>query len=667
MTATRTEPRRLALKITLLALALAGCDAGGTTGPDTMAVTGVVINASTTSVDVGATLQLQASVQPSGVSQGVTWTSSDVARATVEGSGLVTGVQPGPVTITATSTADPARSATVQLTVVGCAALAPADVTNGASLPANSCYLADLPLAVNSGTLTIGAGTRIEFGPNAYLTINSGGRLNARGTAGERIRFTATDAAGSWRGINFNGSRSAENVLHHVDIENGGSAGWSGAAYSRSAVLLQSQALADIQNSTITGSGGQGITVYGGSEMTFQNNTLSSNAIAAWVHPDAAQYIGANTTFSGNTENNVRVVFGNTDRVSSAATWPELAVPYRMMDRFSVEAPLTLAPGVTLEFVANGSMIVQNGGSLKAIGETEKNITFRSTEKDVVYWKGLQILTASADNVFEHVTFENGGSQAWTGAPDSRAMVYLQGNSKALFTFSRFIGSAHYGLWVPAEGDITGFNGNEFVDNARVMIVHPNRVGGMTVQNKFSDNDEARVRVTFGNTDAVLMAQTWPALSSPYLVMDRTYIRAPLTIEAGAMLEFAQNANLVVTDEGTLRAQGEAGRRITFSGSEDLTGYWKGIQYNTASAANMLAYVDISNAGSQAWFGGANSQSSVHVTADGSLALSNAVFAKTTGYAVIVSGSGSLSCFNVDHGGFMYYYTAIPGAVGECQ
>jgi hypothetical protein len=379
------------------------------------------------------------------------------------------------------------------------------------------------------------------------------------------------------------------------------------------------------------------------------------------------QYIGGRTTFSGNTENNVRVVIGNTDRVSSAATWPELAVPYRMMDRFFVEAPLTIAPGATLEFVANGSMIVQDGGSLKAICETEKDITFRSTEKDVVYWKGLQITTQSASNVFEYVTFENGGSQAWTGAPDSRAMVYLQGNSKAQFPFSKFVGSAHYGLWVPSGGDISGFNGNEFVDNARAMIVHPSGVGGMTVKNKFSDNDEARVRVTFGNTDAVTMAQTWPALSSPYLVMDRTFIQAPLTIEAGAMLEFAQNANLVVTEEGSLRGQGEAGRRIRFSGSEDLTGYWKGIQYNTASAANVLAYVEISNAGSQAWFGGANSQSSVHVTANGSLALSNATFAKTTGYAVIVSGAGSLTCSNVNHGGFMLYYTSIPGAVGTCQ
>jgi|GEM_PF-781101 len=657
-----------AARISLLfaaAAAVGACETDSATGPGEEIV--VTVTAPETAVVKGLTLQLTATVSQGGSQQGVTWSSSNPTRATVDASGLVLGVGEGIATIVATSIANPASSASVDLAVHRCATLTSADVANGGTLHAGVCYQAQTALAVNSGTLVVEPGVTVEFGPNAYLTINSGGRLSAAGTATDRITFTSMDPVGSWRGVNFNGSRGSENVLFHVTVANGGSAGWSGAGNSRSAVNLTGNSLVNIQYTLIAGSGGQGITVYGGSEMTFEENLLSNNAIAAWVHPDAAGYISSTTGFTGNTANVVRVGFGNNDAVTTAQTWQALAVPYRMMDRFFVEAPLTIAPGATLEFVANGSMIVQDGGSLKAIGETEKNITFRSTEKDVVYWKGLQITNQSADNVFEYVTFENGGSQAWTGAPDSRAMVYLQGNSKAQFTFSKFVGSAHYGLWVPSGGDISGFNGNEFVGNARAMIVHPNRVGGMTVQNKFSDNDEARVRVTFGNNDAVTVAQTWPALSSPYLVMDRTFIRAPLMIEAGAMLEFAQNANLVVTEEGSLRAQGGAGSRIRFSGSEDLTGYWKGIQYNTASASNVLAYVDISNAGSQAWFGGANSQSSVHVTANGSLALSNATFAKTTGYAVIVSGAGSLSCSNVNHGGFMVYYTSIPGAVGTCQ
>jgi hypothetical protein len=65
-------------------------------------------------------------------------------------------------------------------------------------------------------------------------------------------------------------------------------------------------------------------------------------------------------------------------------------------------------------------------------------------------------------------------------------MVYLEGNSKAVFTHTMFSGSGHYGLWVPSGGDIAGFDQNTFVANAEDMV-----------------------RVTFGNTDAVMTPQSW--------------------------------------------------------------------------------------------------------------------------------------------------------------
>jgi hypothetical protein len=103
-----------------------------------------------------------------------------------------------------------------------------------------------------------------------------------------------------------------------------------------------------------------------------------------------------------------------------------------------------------------------------------------------------------------------------------------------------------------------------------------------------------------------------------------------LVVEPGVLVEFGPNAYLTINS---------GGQGITVYGGSEMV-----FENNTASSAHVLAYVDISNAGSQAWFGGGNSQSSVHVAANGSLALSNATFAKTTGYAVIVSGAGSLSC-----------------------
>lgn len=63
-----------------------------------------------------ATRQLTATVLPSGAVQTGTWTSSDPTKATVNSSGLVTGVAAGSTTITFTST-DGGFTATCVITV----------------------------------------------------------------------------------------------------------------------------------------------------------------------------------------------------------------------------------------------------------------------------------------------------------------------------------------------------------------------------------------------------------------------------------------------------------------------------------------------------------------------------------------------------------------------
>jgi uncharacterized protein YjdB len=67
-------------------------------------VTGVVVNPPATTVEVGATTTLQATVSPSNASnKTVTWSSSAPAIATVDSLGVVKGVSAGSATITATA------------------------------------------------------------------------------------------------------------------------------------------------------------------------------------------------------------------------------------------------------------------------------------------------------------------------------------------------------------------------------------------------------------------------------------------------------------------------------------------------------------------------------------------------------------------------------------
>lgn len=649
------------------ALLLTACEAAnlidpGPGGP--IDVEGVTVSAPSTDVGTGATLQLTAAATPAGASSSVTWASADDTRLTVSATGLVTAaltpLMAGTVRITATSTENTSISGGIDLTIV-CGPLTSAAVSSGGTLPEDTCYIAESALSVSDGTLVIEPGVQINFGTSGSLSIGANGRLDAMGTMAKGITLTSTDPLGTWRGLRFNDSRSADNALHYVTIENGGNDGWSGATQSASALLLQGNSLVDIQNSTIRGSASRGITLYADAEMTFEQNTLEGNVVPAWMHPNTVQYLDTNSVIDGNDEDVVRVGYGNNDRVSSDQTWPNTGVPYEMQERMFIEAALVIDPGVTMMALSGVSMIVTNGGSVTAEGTAMDPITFEGSEDVRGAWKGLQIMTQSTDNVFDYVIFANGGSDPWTGGTDPRATVYMGSSSSAEFANTTFSGSDHYGLWVPAGGNITGFDSNTFRDNALTMRVHPNRAGDIAGNTVFDDNDEQSVRVTFGNNDAVLVAQTWDALTVPWRVMDRTFVRAPLTIEAGAELEFAQSANLVVTDAGTINAVGTVTDRIVFRGTQALAGYWKGIQVATLSAANRIEFADFMHAGSDAWFGGNDSASTLHVTGDGSMVLDNVTFGLTTGYAAIVSNGGSLSCTDTDDGGFLYYVYSSGG------
>lgn len=67
-------------------------------------VRSVTLAPAATSVTAGSTVQLTPTVVADpGASTALTWTSSDQTRATVSSDGMVTGIAPGPVTVTATS------------------------------------------------------------------------------------------------------------------------------------------------------------------------------------------------------------------------------------------------------------------------------------------------------------------------------------------------------------------------------------------------------------------------------------------------------------------------------------------------------------------------------------------------------------------------------------
>lgn len=114
---------RSVLAAGVVALGLAACGDNAVVAPPpppppSAGVTSVTLTPANASVGIGQSIQIAASVvADSGVATTLNWTTSNALIATVSATGLVTGVGLGTTTIIATSTANPARSAAVGITV----------------------------------------------------------------------------------------------------------------------------------------------------------------------------------------------------------------------------------------------------------------------------------------------------------------------------------------------------------------------------------------------------------------------------------------------------------------------------------------------------------------------------------------------------------------------
>ena len=81
-------------------------------------VESVSLDKTSTTLAVGNTTTLSATVNPSNADQGVTWSSEDTSKATVDNNGTVTAVARGTVNIRATSVADTDKYAECEVTVL---------------------------------------------------------------------------------------------------------------------------------------------------------------------------------------------------------------------------------------------------------------------------------------------------------------------------------------------------------------------------------------------------------------------------------------------------------------------------------------------------------------------------------------------------------------------
>jgi hypothetical protein len=540
-------------------------------------------------------------------------------------------------------------------------------VVDGGTLEAGSCYLVNENLVVSGGTLVVEEGVVLQFNADVSTDIQGDGRLSVQGTEGAPVMFTGQEETnGFWRGVKLDSS-GADNTLDHFIMEYAGSSPWTGGDQALASFYATANATGDLTNCEIRHGGGHAFEQVGGAAVTLTGCKITDNDDGGFVHPNNASLIAADNEFTNNATNVVRVSFGNNDSVEDEQTWNAIGVPWRVEVRTFVKAPLTLAEGVTLEFNADASMIVEGEGRLTAVGTEAAPITFTGAEKIRGYWKGIQITTTGAANKLDHAVFEYAGSEAWTGGADTESTLRMDDGSSLSITNTTFRESANYGIWATDNVVFDQFSANAFENNARVAVMHPNIVGQVAADNTFTGNDEDLFRVTFGNTDTVAQDQTWNALDIPYLITDRTFVDAALTVAAGTTIQFLQDASLVVDQTGSLTAVGTAAAPIVFTAvsGEETAGFWKGIEIGSASTANQMDNVAIRYAGAGTWYGGGDASGAIHVN-NGTLSISNSEIADITGWGIDISSAQAMlsACDNVT---FTNVTSSVKGDATACM
>lgn len=119
-----------------------------------------------------------------------------------------------------------------------------------------------------------------------------------------------------------------------------------------------------------------------------------------------------------------------------------------------------------------------------------------------------------------------------------------------------------------------------------------------------------------------------------------------LTIEAGAWIEFEQGLAMGTSGTGRIKAEGATDDPIRLTGTEQVRGYWMGVNIETRSTDNVFKHVELAYAGSGQWHGGGESVGAIRVADSGKLVVEDSTITESGRYALFIEGA------NADISGF---------------
>lgn len=314
-----------------------------------------------------------------------------------------------------------------------------------------------------------------------------------------------------------------------------------------------------------------------------------------------------------------------TDTTWSAEDCPVVVLAFNIGIRDG--ETLTIEPGVQVVCRGNTSLIVETNGTLKVAGQPSNPVWFYGDTANPDHWRGLIVKTDS-DNRIDNAVVRHAGL-------NHNAAIAIQEGAHLSMTNTLVADCAGHGMTV--DGTIGTFEYNAFRNNGRNPIaLRPPDLGSLDAQSLYAGgNENDAILVPFGTVEK---EATWSATDAPYRFRGRSTLQAPVTVQPGAHLTFAEEAQLFLQSGGSLTAEGTEDAPIIFEGDPAEPGTWRGITLTDDTTAS------VENA--EIAHGGVNGNSNLTLDNQSEGTVRNSLIRASTAYGIYVGNDATLDQSN---------------------
>lgn len=275
---------------------------------------------------------------------------------------------------------------------------------------------------------------------------------------------------------------------------------------------------------------------------------------------------------------------------------------YVVKKNISVTSELTIDPGVVIAFARDTRLDINDGGILIAKGTADKKIGFRGVERGKGYWAGIVHRSTSNANELEYAELTDAGSKPLISTIKT-GFALLGNNAQISLKQNLFANNDGFGLHAERGTSFRSFDTNTFKNNSEApVLLDGDLVKTLDENSTFTSGNGRNVIEIFQSTlSATATTETvWKGFKdhTPYRIVGNLSVNGAWKLLPGTTIEVARDLVISIENKAYLSAKGTKESKIVIKGVQANQGYWRGMISYSASAENILEYVEISGGGS---------------------------------------------------------------------